>query len=145
MAPRKNQRGKGIRAFQTKNALQRGYGMAVFRGESLQRGHGFGGIFKGLFRIALPIIRKIMVKVAPVIKRTLVSAGKKALKSAGKRALKAGAHAVMDMTAQPGSFKETVRDEAVGAMESINRSGSKRKASRKPKNVKRRRVTAPTL
>ena len=67
MAPRKNQRGKGIRAFQTKNALQRGYGMAVFRGESLQRGHGFGGILKGLLKLALPIIRKSMVKAAPVI------------------------------------------------------------------------------
>ena len=145
VARKKNQRGNGIRAFHTKNTLQRGYGMTIFRGESLQRGHGFGGILKGLFRIAVPIIRKSMVKVAPVIKRSLVKAGKKALKSAGKRALKAGVHAVKDINAKPGSFKERVRNEAVDAMESINRTGSKRKATRKPRNVKRRRVTAPTL
>ena len=37
---------------------QRGYGdMRVFRGQALQRGHGSGGLFKGLMRVAMPLMK----------------------------------------------------------------------------------------
>ena len=84
-------------------SLQRGYGMAIYRGRALQRGHGLGGLFKGLFRIA-----------APIIKRTLVPIGKRALKAVGKRALEAGAHAVKDIVEDKVSVKDALINRSSG-------------------------------
>lgn len=77
--------------------LQRGYGMSIYRGNALQRGHGLGGLFKGLFKLAAPIIR-----------RTAVRVGKKALKTVGKRALKAGANVLTDIADKKATPKEAI-------------------------------------
>ena len=49
---------------------QYGAGLPAFRGGRLQKGHGLGGLFRGLMRT-----------VAPTLKRSLVNAGKRALKT----------------------------------------------------------------
>ena len=53
-----------------------GGGLPAFLGPTLQRGHGIGGIFKGLAR-----------SFAPVLKRGITAVGKRALKT-GMDALK---------------------------------------------------------
>ena len=163
----RKQYGRGMKTFQTKNTLQRGYGrMAIYRGQPLQRGHGFGGLLKGLARIAIPIIKRSLVKSAPIIRRTLVSAGKKALKSAGKRALKTAAYVVKDVAKDGRSLKESINKrsseavrkeknklikqafEAVSKQKPINTSAPKRKSNtnvRRSKVKRKRPINAPTL
>ena len=63
--------------------------VTVIRGAPLQRGHGLGGLFKTLFRVAVPILRRA----APIVKRVAVRAGK----SVAKRAVKAGARVFKDV------------------------------------------------
>lgn len=50
--------------------------MPVFQGSRGQRGHGFGSVLSGLFRSAMPMLKRI-----------------------GKQALKTGAHIASDMLA----------------------------------------------
>ena len=61
----------------------------MFRGAPLQRGHGLGGLFKTLFRVAVPVIRRA----APIAKKVSLRVGK----SAAKRAAKAGAKVIHDV------------------------------------------------
>ena len=68
---------------------QYGGRVLVYRGASLQRGHGLGGLFKSLFRVAVPVLRRA----APIVKRAAVRAGK----SASKEAFKAGKKALKDV------------------------------------------------
>ena len=72
--------------------------MAIYRGRELQRGHGLGGLFKGLFRLA-----------APIIKRSKVRIGKRALKAVGKKVLRAGASAVQDIVENKVSVKDGLK------------------------------------
>ena len=58
-------------------ASQSGHGMDGFIGMPYQRGHGLGSFFKGLFRMLLPVAKKIG-------------------KSVGKQALVAGSHIAAD-------------------------------------------------
>ena len=53
---------------------QKGMGLKVFEGGSIQKGHGLGGIAKGLFRIAIPLAKKLITK------KTMKNLGKHALK-----------------------------------------------------------------
>jgi hypothetical protein len=48
---------------------QGGKGMPVFYGPRIQRGHGIGSLFSGLFRSIFPIFKKV----APVIGRQALS------------------------------------------------------------------------
>ena len=154
---RPRQTGNGISTFQAQSSLQRGYGMTGFRGAPLQRGHGIGGLFKGLFRIAVPIIRKSL---APIARRGLKAAAKSALKSAGKKALKASAYALKDVAEDKATLKEALKNRANEALNSgiatINTGARKRKSnttvrgskSKVLKNKKKkssRRIVAPTL
>ena len=93
MAARKKQ----VRYYQA----QRGYGdMRVFRGQALQRGHGIGGLFKGLMRVAMPLMKKGLLHV-------------------GKRALNAGAKVLEDVS-QNKSLKESVKNRAGEAFNPLN-------------------------
>jgi hypothetical protein len=103
-------------------------GMPVFYGAHMQRGHGIGSLFSGLFRTIFPIFKKL----APVI-------GRKALSFAD------------DMT-QGKSFKEAAKSRLFeGINEGINtfagsnnaQSGSgitrtRRRQRKKPKSRKRK-------
>ena len=63
-----------------------------FQGLAYQRGHGLGSIFKGLFRLLVPI-------------------GKKVLKTVGKEALSAGANIAGDL-AEGRNFKDSFKENA---------------------------------
>ena len=153
---KKRQRGRGISTFKAQRSLQRGYGMPHFRGAPLQRGHGIGGLFKGLFRIAVPIIRKSL---APIARRGLKAAAKSALKAAGKKALKASAYALKDVAEDKATLREAIQNRASEALNShaatINRGAASRKTNTparrsKGKVLKKRkknsqRIVAPTL
>ncbi len=124
------QRGHGISTFKAQRPLQRGYGMPGFRGAPLQRGHGIGGLFKGLFRIAVPIIRRSL---APIARRGLKAAAKSALKSAGKKALKASAYALKDVAEDKATLREALQNRASEALNysvgtTINSGAAKRKS-----------------
>ena len=116
--------------YRTAKFHQRGYG--IYRGRALQRGHGLGGIFKSLFRMATPILKKV---------------GKKALRTVGKRALKAGANALTDIAEKRASPKEAVKSRAkqiIFPPKDINKSVRKKK-NHSTARTARGRKKAPTL
>ena len=126
----------------TAPSLQHGYGMAIYRGNALQRGHGLGGLFKSLFKLAAPIVR-----------RTAVRAGKKALKTVGRRALKAGANVLTDIADKKATPKEALirrAKQVVLPPKSINTSKRKTKSSTLEKTTKsevqkRKHIIAPRM
>ncbi len=112
--------------------------------KSVATGHGLGGLFKGLFRIA-----------APIIKRTLVPIGKRALKAVSKKALKAGARAVKDIVEDKVSVKDALKNRAAEVIDprnyTINTGTRKRTTNRSnatsQKKAKRsnKKIDAPYL
>ncbi len=111
---------------------QCGHGMPVFYGARMQRGHGLGSIFSGLFRSIFPMLKRV----APVI---------------GKKALQTGIDIVSDVAAGQ-SLKESAKSRVSDALkEGISsfiqtentQSGSgfrrKRKHSKKSKTSKKKK------
>ena len=111
---------------------QCGHGMPVFNGARMQRGHGLGSIFSGLFRSIFPMLKRV----APVI---------------GKKALQADIDIVSDVAAGQ-SLKESAKSRVSDALkEGISsfipteniQSGSgfrrKRKHSKKSKTSKKKK------
>ena len=126
--------------------------VTVFRGSPLQRGHGLGGLFKTLFRVAVPVLRRA----APIVKRVAVRAGK----SAAKRAANAGMRVIKDVATKKSTLKNAVKQRAQeaalnAALDAINKSASPRKANtlarkgkskqQQHKKQQRRRTNAPRL
>lgn len=110
---------------------QRGYGgMRVFRAQPMQRGHGIGGLFKGLMRVAMPLL-------------------KKGLLFAGKRALTAGANVLQDVSENKSSLKEAAKNralEAINPLNLINSAPRKRKSNTSVTQRKRKvKRTANTI
>ena len=68
------------KAYEDYYLNQCGHGMPVFYGARMQRGHGIGSIFSGLFRSIFPVLKRV----APVI---------------GKKALQTGIDIVSDVAA----------------------------------------------
>ena len=118
---------------------QYGGSVLVYRGASLQRGHGLGGLFKSLFRVAVPILRRA----TPIVKRAAVPAGK----SASKHAFKAGKKELKDVVTKKATLKKATKDRAqeaalVAAFKAINRRETSRiinTPARQIKNKKRKR------
>ncbi len=111
---------------------QCGHGMPVFYGARMQRGHGLGSIFSGLFRSIFPMLKRV----APVI---------------GKKALQTGIDIVSDVAAGQ-SLKESAKNRVSDALkEGISsfmptentQSGSgirrKRKHSKKSKTSRKKK------
>ncbi len=107
---------------------QCGHGLPVFSGARMQRGHGLGSIFGGLFRSVFPIIKKY----APAI---------------GRKALHTGFKIANDV-ADGQSFKDAAKTRIFGALEEgINKiipqtdgqsgSGNRRKRSRRHRPTRR--------
>jgi hypothetical protein len=106
--------------------------MPVFYGQRIQRGHGIGSIFSGLFRTVFPILKKV----APVI---------------GRKALQTGIQIASDV-ADGRSFKDAAKSRVMGVInEGINKiipggnaqSGSgirRRRVNRKTTSNKRRKI-----
>ena len=103
---------------------QHGGRVLVFRGAPLQRGHGLGGLFKTLFRVAIPAIRRA----APIVKHAAVRVGK----AATKRAVKAGTQVFI-------AAAEAINNEVMPQRSNT----PKRKL--KSKQQKRRKTNAPRL
>ena len=53
---------------------QAGHGLPGFQGMRFQRGHGLGGMFKGLLRLATPLLKKGAVELGKTSLRTGLSA-----------------------------------------------------------------------
>ena len=110
---------------------QSGSGLPVFQGSRGQRGHGIGSVLSGLFRSAMPML-------------------KRGLATFGKHALKTGLEIAGDV-AEGKSFKESARERIVPTiLPSIKRfaeeeifntqSGSGKRRRRGKKTTKRKRV-----
>ena len=119
--------------------------MSVYRGRAIQRGHGLGGLFKGIFRVAVPILRK-----------TVLKAGKKALKKMGKRALKAGYGAIKDVTEDRENLRDALQKRALEIVnpppqqtKTINRAPKRKKSIKRGRplssKVKAAKIDAPSL
>lgn len=102
---------------------QNGYGtMPIFRTQPLQRGYGFGGLFRGLLK-----------SIAPIAKRGLLSVG--------KAALNAGARALEDVRDNNTTVRQALRKQAIDTFHPanvINRTANKRKASSQVTRAKRK-------
>ena len=135
---------------QRRQSATRQYGgrVLVFRGAPLQRGHGLGGLFKTLFRVAVPVLRRA----APIVKRTAVRVGK----AASKRAVKAGAKALKDAATNKSTLKEAIKQrvqEAAfdAAAEVINKGvvpqsvNTSRRKSKSQQVKRKRKPNAPRL
>ena len=103
--------------------MQRGYGnMPIFSAQPLQRGYGFGGLFRGFLKT-----------IAPMAKRGLLSVG--------KAALNAGARALEDVRDNDTSVKQALKKQAIETFHPvnvINRTVNKRKASSQSTQPKRK-------
>ncbi len=77
-------------SFYLSQAKQTGHGMQGFEGVPYQRGNGLGSFFKGLFRMILPVVKKVG-------------------KAVGKEALATGANVAADV-ARGRQFKESVQE-----------------------------------
>jgi hypothetical protein len=82
--------------------LQKGGGFPIYIGTGGQRGHGIGGIFSGLAKMAIPLL-------------------KKAAASAGKTLLSSGAQFAGDLL-QGKNIKAAAKHRALEAGKSIGRS-----------------------
>ena len=95
----------------------------VFVGQPLQHGYGLGGMLRGLFSKAVPILKKGALQ-------------------AGERALKAGARALADVgendTSLKTALKRQIKNE-IGALKGINRT-SRGKATIPRRTRKRARA-----
>ena len=126
---------------------QYGGRVLVFRGAPLQRGHGLGGLFKTLFRVAIPAIRRA----APIVKRAAVRVGK----AATKRAVKAGTQVLKDVASNKSTLKEAIKQQVKeaafsAAAEAINNEVMSQRSNTpkrklKSKQQKRRKTNAPLL
>ena len=95
--------------------------MLMYRAQPLQRGYGFGGLFRGFLR-----------SIAPIAKRGLLSVG--------KEALKAGARALEDVRDNDTSIKQALKKQAIDTFHPvnvINRTANKRKATSRSQQSKR--------
>ena len=100
----------------------RGYNIPVFVGQPLQHGYGLGGIFRGLFRKAVPLLKRGLTRV-------------------GERALTAGARALADVGENDTSLKTAMKQQLnneLNALKGIN----KATVSRKPTIQRRARKRA---
>ena len=106
----------------------------VYRGVRQQRGHGIGGLFRGLFRTVAPMLKKGLTHV-------------------GKRALTAGANALSDISENNTPIKEALKKQVkselnslnpINMMQSMNAVSSKktrkRAATPKKRKAKRKKV-----
>ena len=84
------------KAYEDYYLNQCGHGMPVFYGARMQRGHGIGSLFSGLFRSIFPMLKKV----APVI---------------GKKALQTGIDIVSDVAAGQ-SLKESAKSRVSDAL-----------------------------
>ena len=121
------------------STYQTGNGFSIFRAPALQRGYGIGGIFKGLLRTFTPLI-------------------KKGLLSAGKKVLNMGVNALEDMSKNkivkrqlkfPSSIKKTINRETKKRKQTIpnvvnqqttSRKRKQRQLSKNNKSTKRKRT-----
>ena len=107
---------------------QYGRGFPVFVGQPSQHGYGLGGIFRGLFSKAIPILKRGITRV-------------------GERALTAGARALVDVGKNDTSLKTAMKrqiENRINALNGINRATVSRKSTiqrraRKRKTPQQRR------
>ena len=120
--------------------FQYGGRITVFRGQPLQRGHGLGGIFRSLFRVAMPVIRRA----APIVKKVVVRAGRRVAKTAVKRAAEAGSQVLEDVVVNKRTLKDSLKQRAQEAalntaLDAINK-GSVKKRSNTSTNARKKKV-----
>ena len=125
-----------------RRAYQYGGRVLVFRGRPLQRGHGLGGLFKTLFRVAVPAIRRA----APIAKRVAKTVGKEAV----KRVKKTGAKVLDDVISNRSTLKEALKERAqeaaiTAAMDAINKSATPKKTNTPVRRAKRKQRNSPRL
>lgn len=84
----------------------------VFRGSRMQRGHGIGGLFKGLFKSVKPLLKSGMKTVAPILK--------KGARAVGKQAFDSGMNLASDLL-EGRNIKTAVRKRAIEARDQLKR------------------------
>ena len=118
---------------QRRAARQYGGRVRIFRGQALQRGHGLGGLFKTLFRVAMPIVRRAV----PIVKRVAVQAA--------KRGTKAGVRVLKDVASKRSTLKGAVNQRAQEAtLEAAKDAINKSDASRNTNTSARKRTSKAT-
>ena len=106
---------------------QKGMGLRVFEGGSIQKGHGLGGVAKGLFRIAIPLAKKLITK--------------ERMKKLGKRVLKHGltfaAKALEKRAKQAQITPQTSKKRTTHKKRNARRKKSKKVKGKRPQTMKK--------
>ena len=113
-----------FKQYYLQQAQQKGGHLAAFHGGMVQRGHGLGAIFKGLYRWAIPHFHSGM-------------------KTVGQRALKEGMGVAQDIL-NGQTLGDSVRNrgrKAIGALTTQNTSQTQNGGGQKP--IKRKRKQKP--
>lgn len=143
MAPRKTALELRDRAFVDHYTTQMGGGLPVFAGAPMQRGHGLGNVFRGLARVALPLLKKGATRLGKQALKTGVKIAGDALK--GKniktavrgRMKEAGRQLLSEWSGPlppPPPGKRPIK-RAASAKRVISHSGKRRKTTSQPKDI----------
>ena len=89
-----------------------GVGENVFRGTRIQRGHGIGGLFRGLFKSVKPLLKSGMKNIKPILK--------KGMKFVGQQALDSGMNLASDLL-KGRNIKTATRKRAIEARDQLKR------------------------
>ena len=89
-----------------------GGGENVFRGTRIQKGHGIGGLFRGLFKSVKPLLKSGMNNIKPILK--------KGVKFVGQQALDSGMNLASDLL-KGRNIKTAARQRAIEARDQLKR------------------------
>ena len=87
-------------AFYLADAKQTGHGLEGFHGVPYQRGNGLGSLFRGLFRMILPVAKKVG-------------------KAVGKQALRSGAKVASDVVSGDYNIQDSLKKRGREAASSL--------------------------
>ena len=104
--------------YKTYYVNQAGGILPVFSGKIRQQGYGFGSLFSGLLRRAVPLAKtaiktavKVSKKAAPLIKKATPLA-KKTAKAVGKEIVKGGLDVLQDVIKEKKNLKQSAKRRA---------------------------------
>ena len=109
---------------------QAGGGSSVFRGAQMQKGHGLGGLFRGIIKSAIPLLKSGMKAATPMLK--------KGAKSLGKQMLHSGMNLAGDLL-EGKSLKSSANARVLQAGHRLKRKALQRPPGKRTKRQKRQK------
>ncbi|KAI8511959.1 hypothetical protein Bbelb_110590 [Branchiostoma belcheri] len=129
---------------------QRGGQLSVYRGRSMQRGYGLGGIFRGLLRSAVPLLKRGAKSVGRHALRSGIDFaqdvlnGRDVKRSAKRRGKELGKRLVSDPNQKGGGRRTSSRPSAKTKRRPAKNKGRVARTASKGRKVLKRRTRHPS-